>query len=128
MRTRVRLVAFLILLVSTALLMHAQITSNPIPASMHLPGPGTDWNGAALFMLFATLAVWMQVRAVRRGHQVIAHAARHAANDDALAKAIAGAGHRPDEITIARHQDQCGYSRPIQQTINNVEEHSHIRG
>ncbi len=26
---------------------------NPIPASMHLPGPGTDWNGAALFMLFA---------------------------------------------------------------------------
>ena len=27
--------------------------SNPIPASMHLPGPGTDWSGAALFMLFA---------------------------------------------------------------------------
>ena len=26
---------------------------NPIPASMHLPGPGTDWRGAALFMLFA---------------------------------------------------------------------------
>jgi amino acid transporter len=26
---------------------------NPIPASMHLPGPGTDWSGAALFMLFA---------------------------------------------------------------------------
>src|SRR6266513_396437 len=26
---------------------------NPIPASLHLPGPGTDWNGAALFMLFA---------------------------------------------------------------------------
>lgn len=27
--------------------------SNPIPGSMQLPGPGTDWNGAALFMLFA---------------------------------------------------------------------------
>ena len=26
---------------------------NPIPASMHAPGPGTDWSGAALFMLFA---------------------------------------------------------------------------
>jgi len=26
---------------------------NPIPASMHLPGRGTDWGGAALFMLFA---------------------------------------------------------------------------
>jgi len=26
---------------------------NPIPASMHLPGPGTDWSAAALFMLFA---------------------------------------------------------------------------
>ncbi|MBV8546731.1 MAG: amino acid permease [Acidobacteria bacterium] len=26
---------------------------NPIPASMHLPGAGTDWSGAALFMLFA---------------------------------------------------------------------------
>ncbi len=26
---------------------------NPIPASLHIPGPGTDWNGAALFMLFA---------------------------------------------------------------------------
>lgn len=27
--------------------------TDPIPASLHLPGPGTDWNGAALFMLFA---------------------------------------------------------------------------
>lgn len=27
--------------------------SNPIPASLAVPGPGTDWNGAALFMLFA---------------------------------------------------------------------------
>jgi amino acid transporter len=27
--------------------------NNPIPASMHLPGPGTKWNDAALFMLFA---------------------------------------------------------------------------
>ena len=27
--------------------------SNPVPASLHLPGAGTDWNGAALFMLFA---------------------------------------------------------------------------
>lgn len=27
--------------------------SNPIPASLTIPGPGTDWNGAALFMLFA---------------------------------------------------------------------------
>src|SRR6059058_199216 len=27
--------------------------SNPIPASMHLPGPGADWSAAALFMLFA---------------------------------------------------------------------------
>jgi APA family basic amino acid/polyamine antiporter len=26
---------------------------NPIPASLHIPGPGTDWSGAALFMLFA---------------------------------------------------------------------------
>ena len=26
---------------------------NPIPASMTVPGPGTDWNAAALFMLFA---------------------------------------------------------------------------
>src|SRR5437016_8378752 len=26
---------------------------NPIPASLHLPGPGTDWSAAALFMLFA---------------------------------------------------------------------------
>jgi basic amino acid/polyamine antiporter, APA family len=26
---------------------------NPIPASLTLPGPGTDWSGAALFMLFA---------------------------------------------------------------------------
>jgi APA family basic amino acid/polyamine antiporter len=26
---------------------------NPIPASMHIPGPGTDWSAAALFMLFA---------------------------------------------------------------------------
>src|SRR3954452_4478413 len=26
---------------------------NPIPASMHLPSPGTDWSAAALFMLFA---------------------------------------------------------------------------
>lgn len=26
---------------------------NPIPASMTLPGAGTDWSGAALFMLFA---------------------------------------------------------------------------
>lgn len=26
---------------------------NPIPASMHLPGPGTDWSGAALLLLFA---------------------------------------------------------------------------
>src|ERR1044071_4491221 len=26
---------------------------NPIPASLHVPGPGTDWNTAALFMLFA---------------------------------------------------------------------------
>ncbi len=26
---------------------------NPIPGSFTLPGPGTDWNGAALFMLFA---------------------------------------------------------------------------
>ena len=26
---------------------------NPIPASMHLPPPGTDWSAAALFMLFA---------------------------------------------------------------------------
>ncbi|MBV8519796.1 MAG: APC family permease [Acidobacteria bacterium] len=27
--------------------------TNPIPASLHLPPAGTDWNGAALFMLFA---------------------------------------------------------------------------
>ena len=27
--------------------------NNPVPASMHLPGRGTDWGGAALFMLFA---------------------------------------------------------------------------
>jgi APA family basic amino acid/polyamine antiporter len=26
---------------------------NPIPASLTLPGPGTDWSAAALFMLFA---------------------------------------------------------------------------
>ncbi|HEY8131518.1 MAG TPA: APC family permease [Thermoanaerobaculia bacterium] len=26
---------------------------NPIPASLQIPGPGTDWSGAALFMLFA---------------------------------------------------------------------------
>jgi len=26
---------------------------NPIPASMHLPGPGTEWSKAILFMLFA---------------------------------------------------------------------------
>jgi len=26
---------------------------NPVPASMHIPGAGTDWSGAALFMLFA---------------------------------------------------------------------------
>jgi amino acid transporter len=26
---------------------------NPIPESLTLPGPGTDWNAAALFMLFA---------------------------------------------------------------------------
>jgi len=26
---------------------------NPIPSSLHLPGPGTDWSKAALFMLFA---------------------------------------------------------------------------
>jgi len=26
---------------------------NPIPDSLHLPGPKTDWSGAALFMLFA---------------------------------------------------------------------------
>src|SRR6266550_2929286 len=26
---------------------------NPIPASLHLPPPGTDWTAAALFMLFA---------------------------------------------------------------------------
>src|SRR5712692_6289690 len=26
---------------------------NPIPGSLHLPGRGTDWGGAALFMLFA---------------------------------------------------------------------------
>src|SRR6266513_4084922 len=26
---------------------------NPIPASLHLPGAGTDWSAAALFMLFA---------------------------------------------------------------------------
>jgi len=26
---------------------------NPIPASMHVPGAGTDWSAAALFMLFA---------------------------------------------------------------------------
>jgi len=26
---------------------------NPIPGSMTIPGPGTDWNSAALFMLFA---------------------------------------------------------------------------
>ncbi|HYM61774.1 MAG TPA: APC family permease [Thermoanaerobaculia bacterium] len=26
---------------------------NPIPASLTIPGPKTDWNGAALFMLFA---------------------------------------------------------------------------
>jgi amino acid transporter len=26
---------------------------NPIPASLHLPGPGTNWSDAALFMLFA---------------------------------------------------------------------------
>jgi amino acid transporter len=26
---------------------------NPVPASLHLPPPGTDWSGAALFMLFA---------------------------------------------------------------------------
>src|SRR5712691_1168974 len=26
---------------------------NPIPESLHLPGRGTDWGGAALFMLFA---------------------------------------------------------------------------
>jgi len=27
--------------------------SNPIPASLNLPGPGTDWSGAALLLLFA---------------------------------------------------------------------------
>ncbi|MGZ5493951.1 MAG: APC family permease [Thermoanaerobaculia bacterium] len=27
--------------------------NNPIPESLHLPGPGTDWSAAALFMLFA---------------------------------------------------------------------------
>lgn len=26
--------------------------TNPIPASFTLPGPGTDWNGAVLFLLF----------------------------------------------------------------------------
>ena len=26
---------------------------NPIPASLHIPGAGTDWSAAALFMLFA---------------------------------------------------------------------------
>ena len=26
---------------------------NPVPASLHIPGPGTDWSAAALFMLFA---------------------------------------------------------------------------
>lgn len=27
--------------------------NNPIPASLTIPGPGTDWSSAALFMLFA---------------------------------------------------------------------------
>src|SRR5256885_8059082 len=27
--------------------------TNPIPASLHLPGAGTNWSDAALFMLFA---------------------------------------------------------------------------
>lgn len=43
----------LIPLVGFILLALITFRHNPIPASMHLPGPGTDWNGAALFMLFA---------------------------------------------------------------------------
>ncbi|HEV8240391.1 MAG TPA: APC family permease [Thermoanaerobaculia bacterium] len=31
----------------------AMMPSNPIPASLTLPGPGTHWSEAALFMLFA---------------------------------------------------------------------------
>src|SRR5579872_78127 len=31
----------------------AAFRHNPIPASLHLPPAGTDWSGAALFMLFA---------------------------------------------------------------------------
>src|SRR5437763_14127670 len=40
------LVGFIVL----ALLMFRH---NPVPASLHLPAPGTDWSAAALFMLFA---------------------------------------------------------------------------
>ncbi len=43
----------LIPLVGFIVLALVMFRHNPIPASMHLPGPGTDWNGAALFMLFA---------------------------------------------------------------------------
>src|SRR6185503_5167582 len=40
----------LILFIAVALFL---LPSNPIPASMTLPGPGTRWSDAALFMLFA---------------------------------------------------------------------------
>jgi basic amino acid/polyamine antiporter, APA family len=40
----------LILFIAVALFM---MPSNPIPASLTLPGPGTRWSDAALFMLFA---------------------------------------------------------------------------
>jgi basic amino acid/polyamine antiporter, APA family len=43
----------LIPLVGFIVLALVMFKHNPIPASLHLPGPGTDWNGAALFMLFA---------------------------------------------------------------------------
>jgi amino acid transporter len=40
----------LILFIAVALFL---MPSNPIPASLTLPGPGTRWSDAALFMLFA---------------------------------------------------------------------------
>ena len=40
----------LVLFIVVALVMFRH---NPVPASLHLPAAGTDWSGAALFMLFA---------------------------------------------------------------------------
>jgi hypothetical protein len=58
--------------------------------------------------------------------QVVAERSGHAANDDVLAKSIAQAGRDPNEIAVARHEDEGLDLGPIEHRVDDVDDHLEV--